>query len=206
MACSGCGASSCRGCKDIRVTLPAGVGVDSITDNGDGTWTITYTDNSTQIIDTPGSVPNDAWVSLAYADMTAVNFTGSATYSLPSHGLPTINLEYKIIAPDTVIVKGVIVRAVDITGLTNSINQNFRFAAFSGSNWFAGTKLFVPTTQRVPISIYSNTTTDNVMQKGNVIISTASSENLISIGETNLQLPNGTYTFNIHFEVTCEIV
>jgi hypothetical protein len=206
MSCTGCGSSSCRGCKDITVELPEGRGIDTIADNGDGTWTITYSDSTTQIINTPGTVPNDPWVSLAYADMTAVNFTGTATYSAPSHGLPTINLEYKIIAEDTVIVKGVIVRAVDITGLTNSINQNFRFPAFSGSNWFAGTKLFVPTTQRVPISIYSNTTTDNIMQKGNAIISTASSQNLISIGETNLQLPNGTYTFNIHFEVTCEIV
>lgn len=206
MSCTGCGASSCRGCKDITVTLPTGVGIESITDNGDGTWTITYTDSSTEIIDTPGTVPNDAWVTLDYSDMTSVAFTGTATYDQPTHGLPTIDLEYKIIAEDTVIVKGQVVRTVDITGLTNSVNQNFRFAAFGSSNWFAGTKIFVPTTQRVPISIYTGTTTDNVMQKGNVIISTSASQNLISIGETNLQLPNGTYTITIHFEVTCEIV
>lgn len=206
MACTGCGASSCRGCKDIRVILPAGVGISSITDNGDGTWTITYTDASTQIIDTPGSVPNDAWVSLAYTDMTAVNFTGSATYSAPTHGAPTIDLEYKIIAEDTVIVKGQVVRTVDVTGLSNSINQNFRFAPFGTSNWFVGTKIFVPTTQRVPITIYTSTSTDLPNQKGCAVISTASSENLISIGETNLQLPNGRYTITIHFEVVCEIV
>ncbi len=206
MACTGCGSSSCRGCKDIKVILPAGVGISSIIDNNDGTWTITYTDASTQIIDTPGSVPNDAWVTLDYSDMTAVAFTGSATYSAPTHGIPTIDLEYKIIAEDTVIVKGQIVRQVDITGLSNSVNQNFRFAPFGTSNWFAGTKIFVPTTQRVPITIYTSTSTDLPNQKGCAIISTASSENLISIGETNLQLPNGRYTITIHFEVTCEIV
>lgn len=205
MACTGCGGSSCRGCKDITVTLVDNTVVESISVEGD-TFTVTYTDGTTDALVTTSDVPNDAWVSLAYADMTAVNFTGTATYSQAAHGLPTIDLEYKIIAEDTVIVKGQVVRQVDITGLTNSVNQNFRFAAFSGSNWFAGTKIFVPTVQRVPIAIYTSTTTDNVMQKGTIIISTSASQNLISIGETNLQLPNGTYTITIHFEVTCEIV
>lgn len=205
MACTSCGGSSCRGCKDITVTLIDNTVVESISVEGD-TFTVTYTDGTTDALVTTSDVPNDAWVSLAYADMTAVNFTGTATYNQAAHGLPTIDLEYKIIAEDTVIVKGQVVRQVDITGLTNSVNQNFRFAAFSGSNWFAGTKIFVPTVQRVPIAIYTSTTTDNVMQKGTIIISTSASQNLISIGETNLQLPNGTYTITIHFEVTCEIV
>lgn len=204
MACTGCGGSSCRGCKDITVTLVDNTVVESISVEGD-TLTTTYTDGTTQADVIAADVPNDAWVSLAYADMTAVNFTGTATYSQAAHGLPTINLEYKIIAEDTVIVKGQVVRQVDITGLTNSVNQNFRFAAFGSSNWFAGTKIFVPTTQRVPISIYTGTITDNVMQKGNAIASTSASQNLISIAETNLQLPNGTYTITIHFEFTCEI-
>jgi len=207
MACNGCGASSCRGCKDIKVTLPAGRGISTVTDNGDGNWLITYTDATTELVAAPAVVvPNDLWVSLDETNMSAIAFTGTATYDLPSHGAPTIDLEYKIISEDTVIVKGQVVRSVDITGLTNSINQNFRFPPFGSSNWFSGTKIFVPTIQRVPIAIYTSTITDNVMQKGCVIIATSASENLISIGETNLQLPNGTYTITIHFEVTCEIV
>lgn len=206
MACTGCGSSNCRGCKDITIELPQGVGIDSITDNGDGTWTITYTDNSTQIIDTPGSVPNDSWVTLNETNMTAINFTGTATYTLGVHADPQIDLKYKIIAEDTVIVKGTTVWEITVTGASNSVNHNFRFAPFGSSNWFTGTKIFVPYTQRVPLTLYTMTASDLPNQIGSVVISTSSSQNLISIAGTNLQLPNGNYTITTHFEVICELV
>ncbi len=207
MSCTGCGGSSCRGCNDIKIVLPEGVGVESITDNGDGTWTITYTDNSTQVINTPGSVPNDAWVSLDETDMITINYTGTATYSLPSHGIAEIDIEYKILNEDTIVVKGQLKRTVDVTALDNSINCNFSFAPFGSSNWFAGTKKFVPTIQRVPIAIYTTTPVASpINPTGCIIASTSGANNLISLGETNLQLPNGTYVFYVHFEFTCELV
>lgn len=205
MACTGCGASSCRGCKDIKVVLPSGVGISSITDNGDGTWTITYTDATTQVIDTPGSVPNDVWVTLDETDMIAINYTGTATYDQPTHGSPEIDLEYKILNEDTIVIKGQLKRTVDITALDNSINCNFSFAPFS-SNWYVGTKKLVPTIQRTPVSIITTTPTSTPPnQIGNMVASTTGANNLISVGYTNLQMPNGTYVFYIHFEFTCEL-
>ena len=199
MSCGGCGKSSCRGCKDIKVILPAGVGISSITDNEDGTWTITYTDNSTEIINTPASPPSDAWVDLDETDMTSIIFAGTAT-----HNTTVIDLTYKIIAADTVIIKAFVRINATVTALGNTLQNSFRFAPFGSSTWFTGTKLIDPMIQRVPISIYSTTSTLN--PTGTVSFSTLSSENLISIGETNLQMPNGTYTFDIHFEATCKIV
>jgi hypothetical protein len=208
MACSGCGASSCRGCKDITIELPEGRGIDgNITDNGDGTWTITYTDGTTQIINTPGTVPNDSWVELDETDMLVINYTGTATYDLPTHGTFEIDLRYKILNEDTVVIHGRTKRIVDITGLTNTVGCNFRFAPFGSSNWFAGTKVFKTTVLdfRFPATVFSISGSTLLNNVECAIPSVVSGNNMISINDSVLNLPNGRYTFYTHFEFTFEI-
>lgn len=207
MACTGCGSSNCRGCKDITVELPEGIGIESITDNGDGTWTITYTDNSTQIIDTPGTVPNDDWVDLDETDMLAINYTGTADYDVPTHGVFEIDLRYKILNEDTVVVHGRTKRTVDITSLTDTVGCNFRFAAFGSSDWFTGTKVFktLPIDYRFTATLYSISGSTLLNYIENVVPQVVAATNMISVGESILGLPNGRYTFYTHFEFTFEI-
>ena len=59
MACTGCGSTACRGCKDMKIILPTSVGVSTVVDNGDGTFTITLTNGTATIINT-ATPPNDA--------------------------------------------------------------------------------------------------------------------------------------------------
>lgn len=199
MSCGGCGKSSCRGCKDIKVLLPAGRGISTVTDNGDGNWLITYTDATTELVAAPAVVvPNDSWIDLDETDMSSITFSGTAT-----HTSTAIDLTYKIIAEDAVIIKCFMRIEATITGLTNTLQNSFRFPALGSSNFFVGTKLLTGMTQRVPISLYSS---GNVLNPtGCVTFSNIAGVNLISIGETNLQIPNGDYTFDIHFESICKI-
>jgi hypothetical protein len=147
-----------------------------------------------------GEVPNDAWVNLTETDMTLVTFASANINSLTS-----LDLAYKILSSDTVVIKGYLRLEITVTALTDTINLNFRWPAFTGSNWFTGSKTLQGILERVPISIINATGglgVNSPSQQGNAIGSTLSSINLISIGQTNLQLPNGDYTIDVYFEFT----
>jgi len=210
MACNGCGSSSCRGCKDIKVVLPAGVGIDTITDNGDGTWTILYTDSTTQIINTPGSIPNDVWVELDETDMIAINYTGTANYSPASHGVFEIDLRYKILNEDSICVQGRLKRTVDILSSIDTFGCNFSFAPFGSSSWFAGTKILATPVSnldfRVPVTIYVISGSNQYNYCGNLIYQqNLAGNNLISMGNSITGIHNGTHTFYSQFEFIAEI-
>lgn len=148
----------------------------------------------------PTDIPNDPWVSLTEADMTLITPASAAINSVTS-----LDLAYKIISTDTVILKGYLRVEITVTALTDSVNLNFRWPAFSGSNWFVGTKTLQGILERVPISIVNVTGglgVDAPNQQGNAIGSTLAGLNLVAIGQTNLQLPNGNYTIDIYFELT----
>lgn len=149
----------------------------------------------------PEDIPNDPWVSLDESDMTLITFASASINSLTS-----LDLAYKIISTDTVILKGYLRLEITVSALTDSINLNFRWAPFTSSNWFVGGKTLQGVIQRVPISIINATGglgVDSPSQQGNAIGSTLGGPlNLVSIGQTNLQLPNGDYTIDVYFEFT----
>jgi hypothetical protein len=99
-----------------------------------------------------GEVPNDAWIPLDNEGMTLITPAATATLNAI-----TVNLLYKIIAEDTVIIKGYVRLDVTTTALDNTINLNMRWPAFSGSNWFTGSKIMTGALQRNPITIVNIT-------------------------------------------------
>lgn len=206
MACSGCNSTNCRGCKDIKINLPAANGIDSVTDNGDGTFTITTTDGTATVITM--TVPNDNWVEFDEATniATAPVFTGTATLN----GSIALDGVYKVINSDTIYIRCEARMNCDITALDNSINFNFDLGNIV-STWYTGSKL--PTTALaasqtwVPISIISTTTGTVPNTIGRAYAAqTPAPDGLIAVGNTNLQLKNGTYDFVINFQMTCKLI
>ena len=149
----------------------------------------------------PAVIPNDPWVDMDETEMTLVTWIGSAV-----NNSTTIDMTYKIIAEDAVVIKAQIISNVTVDALIDSVNLNFRFPAFGSSNWFIGTKLISPMVQRVPVAIFATTPTGEIPnQVGTAIFSTAGGLNLISIGETNLQMASDDYIIHIHFECVCKL-
>lgn len=176
-----------------------GVTIESVTVEGND-LIITMTDGT--IFDTPlpaATVPNDPWVTLGQADMTAITFASSAINSLSNFALM-----YKIISSDTILIKGYLRLLVTIDAPEDTVDLNFRWPAFSGSNWFVGTKQLAGTFPRGPLKIINSTGLSLVSpnQMGTAFGAPLGLLNLISVGETRLQLPNGNYTIDLHFEFT----
>ena len=206
MACTGCGSTACRGCKDMKIILPTSVGVSTVVDNGDGTFTITLTNGTATIINT-ATPPNDAWVEKEETNVAqAPANTGTST-----NNSITMDLAYKVLNIDTVLVRCQILINADITALNNSINCNFKLGTIT-SNWFTGTKLATGTYTSFqswsPISIITTTGTTAIPnQVGRAYASQSpATDGLFTIGNTNVQMPDGTYDFVIDFEITCKLV
>lgn len=207
MACGSCGSTSCRGCKDIKIVLPSAKGIQSAVDNT-GSVTITYTDGSTFTFNT-GTPTNDSWVEFDETTVAAVpNWTGTATLN----GSVLLDGAYKVLNEDTIFIRTQARINATITAIDNSINFNFRLGTIS-SNWYAGTKLpsmviNSSTIQGwVPISIVSTTSGARPNTIGRAYAAeTPAPDGLIAIGNTNLQLANGTYNFIIDWEMTCKLV
>jgi hypothetical protein len=179
-----------------------GVTIQSVTTVGND-LVITMTDGT--IFTTPlptTAVPNDPWVNLTAADMTLITPIGAAINSVTS-----LDLAYKILNVDTIVIKGYVRLDVTVTAINNDVNLNFRWAPFSGSNWFMGTKTLQGTVERVPIAVINPTGGGLTPgQEGVAFGSTLGGPlNFISIGETDLQLPNGNYTIDLHFEFTSQL-
>lgn len=150
----------------------------------------------------PAVIPNDPWVDMDETQMNLVVWNGTATQNST-----TIDMTYKVIAEDAVIIKAHIISNVTVDALSDSVNLNFRFPSFSGSSWFTGSKLIDPMIQRVPIAISCTTGGAEIPNGvGSAIFQTVSGLNFISIGDTNLQMKNGSYLIHIHFEGISKIV
>jgi hypothetical protein len=91
MSCTGCGSSSCRGCKDITVVLPETNGIESMEVTEGGDILVTYTDGSTDTLAIGLAIPEDDWVELDETIVSVFNFTGSATLNSSS-----LDLAYKV--------------------------------------------------------------------------------------------------------------
>jgi hypothetical protein len=101
---------------------------------------------------------------------------------------------------------------VTITGLSNSINFNCQIAPIS-SNWFVGTKKFSTLIgagviqNHAKVSIITTTATGSIPnQIGRIYAGTSGSNTLIAMGNTNLQLPNGTYNMIVDFQIDCKLI
>jgi len=208
MACTGCGASSCRGCKDMKVILPEGRGISTITDNGNGTWTITYNDATTQIINAAGAVtvPTDNWVQMDETTVASFTWAGTATLNTSS-----LDIAYKITDAQTVVMIGVMSCNVTVTGLSDSINFNYQMIPIS-SNWYAGTKKLSTVIgagviqNHAKVSIITVAAAGSVPnQIGRIYTGTVGANTLVALASTNLQLPNGTYNIIVDFQITSKL-
>lgn len=207
MSCTGCGSSSCRGCKDITVLLPEGNGIESIEVTEGGDLLITYTDGSTATIEVPTGIPEDDWAELDESTVASFSYTGSATLNSSS-----LDLAYKVNDAQTATILGVFTSNVTITGLSNSINFNCQIAPIS-SNWFAGTKKFSTligagvVQNHAKVSIVTTTATSSIPnQVGRIYAGTVGSNTIIALANTNLQLPNGTYNMIVDFQIDCKLI
>ncbi len=208
MACTGCGTSTCRGCKDMKIILPEANGISSVTDNGDGTFTIVET-NGTSTIITTATPPNDAWVEFDETTVTtSPTYTGSAAIT----GSVLLDGAYKVLNIDTVFIRCQARITATVAALTDSINFNFDLGTIT-SNWYASTKLATMVTNSgtvqgwVPISIISTTSGAKPNNIGRAYaVQTPAPDGLIAVGNTNLQMPNGAYDFIIDFEMTAKLV
>jgi len=183
------------------VDLPAGADLNDVIEAFGGKFCDLIDLINAAATPAPVTIPNDPWVDVDETGMTLVTWAGTAV-----NNSTTIDMTYKIISEDAVVIKAQIVSNVTIDALTDSVNLNFRFPAFGGSSWFAGTKLIDPMIQRVPIAIFTSTATTEIPNGvGCAVFSTTAGLNLISIGETNLQMKNGSYIINVHFECVCKL-
>ena len=207
MGCN-CSSGSCSNCKDIQVILPSAVGIASAVDNG-GSVTLTYTNGDTFTFNT-GTPPNDNWVEFNEASVaTSPNFTGTANLN----GSIELDGAYKVLNVDTIYIRCQARMNVDITALTDSINFNFDLGTIS-SNWYVGTKLATTVTTGgtiqgwLPISIVTTTASSTEPSNNGRVsaVEIPAPDGLIQVGETNLQMPNGTYDFVIDFEMTAKLV
>lgn len=153
-----------------------------------------------------GNVPNDDWVELINANMSSVNWTGTDTGAGASLD---ILFQYKVTSPDSAIVKCNARVTATITGLLDFVNFNFTTPNVSGSNWFTGDKKFRTTdiafTRGIhtPVSIIaSDGTTQQYISKGRAF----ASDNIFTVGFAQPNIPNGTYDFEIDFEMTCRLI
>lgn len=205
MSCSGgCGGSSCRSCGDITVELPEVNGITSVTVTEGGDLLVTYTDGTTDTLDVPTGIPEDNWVEFTEATVTVFNWTGSATRNSSN-----MDMDYKIIDPQTALLRCTMSANITITALSNSINFNFQFPAFT-SNWFAGTKKFTSVVggsfSFVPACIITTTATGSVPnQISRAYASYTGAVNIVALGNTNLQMPNGTYDVEVQFQIIAKI-
>lgn len=182
----------------LAISVAGGPTIESVTTVGND-LVITMTDGTIFTTPLPATVPNDPWVDLDATDMTAITPASSAINSVVS-----LQLAYKILSSDTIVIKGYLRVDVTITALTDSVDLNFRWPPFSGSNWFVGTKTLQGTFQRVPVAVVMVTGGGPTPGQEAVAVGTTIGGplNLVSIGETNLQLPNGNYLIDLHFEFT----
>lgn len=205
MACSGCNSTNCRGCKDIKINLPAANGIDSVTDNGDGTFTITTTDGTATVITM--TVPNDNWVELEIGDLPSAPLWNSSKSTL--NDFTSLDVKYKIINVDTVVIS--VKARVDITTnvIDAEVNFNFRLDPFT-SNWFTGTKLgnMATATSQLyaPVSVVIITAVAAPRYTvGRAYCTPFGGQTLVSVGNTDLQLPNGNYIAEVNFQLTAKL-
>ena len=206
MACTGCGGSSCRGCKDIRVILPTGNGISSIVVNEGGDLLITYTNGTTAVIDVPTGIPSDNWIELDESTVASYSYTGSATLNSSS-----LDLAYKVTDAQTAVINGVFTSNITVTTLTNSLNFNCQIAPIT-SNWFTGTKRFTTVIgaglvqNHAKVSIITTTAVSSIPnQIGKIYAGFTGLNTLVALGNTNLQLPNGTYNMVVDFQLICKL-
>lgn len=210
MACTGCGSSACRGCKDMKIILPTANGLASVTDNLDGTVTILET-NGTSTTFSTGTPTVDPWVELEVGDLAVgPTWAGSATLN----AFTDLSLLYKVIDQYTAVMKVKASVNIDVNALANSVNFNFQLSPITSANTvFAGTKTF--STLHVtdsaliysPVSIVINTAVASPrFTVGNAYAGITGSNTLVAVGNTNLQLPEGTYDAVIEFEQTCKLI
>jgi len=205
MSCSGgCSSSSCRSCGDITVELPEGNGIESMTVVEGGSILVTYTDGTTDTLAIGLAVPEDNWVALTEATVTIFNWTGSATRNSSN-----MDVDYKIIDAQTALLRCTMSANITVAALSNSINFNFQFPAFS-SNWFAGTKKFTSVVggsfSYVPACIITTTATSSIPnQISRAYASYTGAANIVSLGNTNIQMPNGTYDIEVQFQIIAKI-
>lgn len=88
----------------------------------------------------PSTIPNDAWVSLMNNDplITLITGVGGVTFLDI-----TVNVAYKVLSPDTAIIKCVTYLDVTLDGDPDQV-IDYRFALADGttSGWFSGSKNF----------------------------------------------------------------
>lgn len=155
-----------------------------------------------------GNVPNDDWVEFTNVDMIAINYTGTAG-GTPIDRNMNILFQYKVTSPDSAVVKCNVTFEAPITGILDFTQFNFTIPDITGSNWFSGNKQMVATdiaftrALHVPVSlIATDGTGQQYVSKGRA----GASNNLFSVGFCQPNIANGSYNFEIDFEMTCRLV
>jgi hypothetical protein len=194
----------------MKIILPTSNGIASVTDNEDGTVTILET-NGTSTTFSTGTPTVDTWVEMEIGDLAVgPTWTGSATLN----AFTDLSLLYKTIDKYTAVMKVKATVSIDVTALANSVNFNFQLSPITSANTvFTGTKTFstLHTTDSAliysPVSVVVTTAVASPrFTVGNVYAGITGSNTLVAVGNTNLQLPNGTYTVLIEFEQTCKLI
>lgn len=199
-----------------------GVTIESVTVEGND-LIITMTDGTIFTTPLPATtVPNDDWVIIQNngEGISAVTWQGSAT----NNAGPIINVAYKILSEDTVLVKVLAFLDINITAPDNSLN--FRFTldniAIGASNWFPGvTKYFnstlgpvlTPTPFAVPVQLTAVSdgvtpgvllpTLDEYQSKGRAFINNGL---VFAQSVSPVLSTNGHYQFQVEFELSAQLL
>lgn len=199
MACSSCSSVTCAGCCDITVDIDSN-GIQSVVDNGDGTFTITLEDGSATTI-TTNAVPADNWVELDEGTVgTALSWSGTAT--LNAH---TFDLTYKVQDAQTVVILFHGDFNITTTRADDTVNFTFGIGNIT-SNWYVGNKK----TTTYFNSIQSGDTAIISKPGGNPYTPTvgvvySDNNNLIGLKEAFFTMGAGTWDIDIDFQITCKL-